>query len=418
MLWVFALISPAQAVEIPAIDATLNGFVEGRYGQRLQNDPFQRDESLAETRLQLGLNRMGELTTLQVRADFYYDDLVDQDDVDLEEGRGWADLREANLLFSPHDIADVKLGRQILTWGTGDLLFINDLFPKDWQSFFIGRDEEYLKAPSDAALFSFFPEAVNVDFVYVPQFDPDRYIRGERLSYWNPMLGRLAGRDAIITTELPDGAGQDDEFALRLSKNINGYELALYGYAGFWKSPVGYNPTTGKATFPKLSVAGASLRGNLGPGVSHLELGYYDSRQDRDGDDPLVPNSELRFLVGYEQEVLRNVMLAGQYYLEALQDYDQYELTAPAGQARDEYRHLLTLRLTWMLLNQNLTLSLFSYFSPSDEDLYLRPAVSYKLTDAWLVTAGGNIFAGEEAYTFFGQFENNTNMYAGLRYSF
>ena len=44
---------------------------------------------------------------------------------------------------------DVKLGRQVLTWGTGDLLFLNDLFPKDWVSFFAGRDDEYLKAPSN-----------------------------------------------------------------------------------------------------------------------------------------------------------------------------------------------------------------------------------------------------------------------------
>ncbi len=50
---------PVQAVEIEALDATLHGFLDARYGQRLQEDPFQRDESLAETRLQLGLNRMG-----------------------------------------------------------------------------------------------------------------------------------------------------------------------------------------------------------------------------------------------------------------------------------------------------------------------------------------------------------------------
>ncbi len=132
-----------------------------------------------------------------------------------------------------------------------------------------------------------------------------------------------------------------------------------------------------------------------------------------------MPNSELRALLGYEQEVVRNVTLSGQYYLEALQDYDRYTAAlAPGVPARDEYRHLATLRLTWMLLNQNLTLSLFGYFSPSDEDLYLRPAVTYKLNDAVMLTAGGNIFSGQQDYTFFGQFENNTNLYAGLRYSF
>ena len=61
----------------------------------------------------------------------------------------WIDPREAWLSTQPLDFLDLKAGRQVVTWGTGDLLFINDLFPKDWQSFILGRDEEYLKAPSD-----------------------------------------------------------------------------------------------------------------------------------------------------------------------------------------------------------------------------------------------------------------------------
>jgi hypothetical protein len=32
--------------------------------------------------------------------------------------------------------------------------------------------------------------------------------------------------------------------------------------------------------------------------------------------------------------------------------------------------------------------------------------------------AGGNIFAGEEDHTFFGQFAENSNVYGAVRYSF
>jgi hypothetical protein len=76
------------------------------------------------------------------------------------------------------------------------------------------------------------------------------------------------------------------------------------------------------------------------------------------------------------------------------------------------------MRLTWQLLNQNLTLSLFNFWSPSDQDGYLRPVVEYKITDAWQVSTGANFFWGKEEHTFFGQFDNNNNLYAGLRYSF
>jgi hypothetical protein len=90
----------------------------------------------------------------------------------------------------------------------------------------------------------------------------------------------------------------------------------------------------------------------------------------------------------------------------------------PNDTARDEVRHVLTLRLTQMLMNQNLMLSLFTFYSPSDNDVYIRPIVTYKMTDHWMITANGNFFAGEDDHTFFGQFRYNSNVNLGVRYSF
>jgi len=399
--------------------ADLHGFLDLRAGTRLQEDAYQRDTSILEGRLQLDYRQRFDALTLQLRGDLIADDVTTDHHFDLEEGTGFFDLREANLLFSPTYTMDVKIGRQILTWGTGDLLFINDLFPKDWQSFFIGRDEEYLKAPSDAAMISLFPEWATIDLVLTPRFDSDRYLSGQRLSYWNPNLGRVAGRDAVINADQPDDWFDDFELAGRLSKNIEGYELALYAYRGFWKSPVGFNPDSGRAASTRLNVYGGSVRGALQGGIFNLELGYYDSHADRDGDDPFQPNSEMRYLVGYERELAKELTGSAQFYLEQLLDYDAYEDSLPAGQSkRDQYRQVLTLRLTKLLMQQQLRLSLFSYFSPTDEDFYLRPNVRYNLADNWLLTVGANLFGGSEDYTFFGQLEDNTNVYAGLRYSF
>ncbi len=416
----FLLLIPAQlyAAQLPQL-ADLHGFFDLRGGTRLQSDPYQRDTSLLEGRLQLDYSHQFEASTLQLRGDFITDEVADDQAIDLESGAGFFDLREANLIFSPTDSVDVKAGRQILTWGTGDLLFINDLFPKDWQAFFIGRDEEYLKAPSDAVLISLFPAWATIDLALTPRFDSDRYLSGERLSYWNPSLGRIAGRDAVIDADQPDKWFRDYEMALRLSKNIAAYEVALYAYRGYWKSPVGYDLNSRRAIYPRLNSYGASLRGPLQGGIYNLEIGFYDSRDDPDGDDPLQPNSEMRYLVGYERELARGLTTGGQFYLEQLLDYDNYRSSLPTEQpARDEYRQVLTLRLTKLLLQQTLTLSLFSYWSPSDQDYYLRPNLRYKLTDNWLLTAGGNWFGGGDAHTFFAQLEDNSNVYAGLRYSF
>lgn len=387
----------------------LNGFYEMRSGYRTRNDKHQKDMSLMENRLQLDVSSFPEWGDLRVKGDILGDLVTEEADFDL---------REANIFASPLDFMDVKVGRQILTWGTGDLVFINDLFPKDWRSFFIGRDVEYLKAPSDAAKVSLFSDMANLDIVYTPQFDSDRFITGERISYWNSSLGRLAGNDAIQRIEKPDRWLRDDEIAARLYKNIDNYEFALYGYRGYWKSPAGLDKARTQAIFPELNVYGASVRGRVGKGIGNLEVGYYESDDDQSGEDPIVSNSELRFLAGYSQEIGKDLTLGMQYYVEHMTDYPQHKDGIPAGLDRDRDRHLLTVRLTKLLMNQNLRLSLFTYFSPSDEDSYFRPNINYKVSDNLTVETGANIFFGNYDSTFFGQFKNTTNIYTALRYSF
>ncbi|MCF7848403.1 MAG: hypothetical protein K9M45_06090 [Kiritimatiellales bacterium] len=415
-----SLISLILSANAFALDTEFHGFVDGRAGMRTQNDPYEDQQSLAEIRAQLDSLTYLDAFTLQIRADLVYDALADDPEkIDLQTGEGFIDLREFNILFTPVDWADVKLGRQILTWGTGDLLFINDLFPKDWNSFFLGRDTEYLKAPSDAIYASLFPSFGSIDIAYTPRFDADRYIDGSRISYWNQGLNRIAGQDAIIKTDVPNNNFEDDEIAARFYRSVKGYEAALYFYSGFWKSPAGADPVSGKATFPNLNVYGASAKGTLGSGIVSTELGYYDSRDDSGGGNPFVRNSEFRFLAGYERELAKNFSAGIQYYLEHMMDHNDYLDGLPSTKyAADENRHVVTLRLTRMLMNQNLILSLFTYYSPSDHDVYLRPVATYKLDDHWKLTANGNFFIGQYDHTFFGQFKNNNNVNLGVRYSY
>lgn len=400
----------------------LAGFLESRGGIRTREDPYEKDASLGETRLQLEIQQLWKGVNFKVVSDFLYDPVLDHHRVDFEEGEGWIDLRQANAAFTPLSFVDVKAGRQILSWGTGDLLFLNDLFPKDWQAFFIGRDVEYLKAPSDAVKVSLFGGPANIDLIYNPRFDSDRYLTGRRLSYYNTVFGRSAGRDAVVRADQPDGWFSDDEWAMRVSKNLGGYEMAAYGYRGYWKSPAGFDLQKRKVSFPRLCVYGGSLRGQAAGGIANAEFAYYDSREDRSGEDPYINNSQVRVLLGYERDLAAlaaDLSLGLQYYLEWMMKHADYERALPSGNPEaDEYRHVLTVRLRKLLWNQTLTLSLFGFYSPSDKDLYLRPKVNYKLTDHWTAEAGCNIFAGEEKYTFFGQFAKNSNFYFALRYGF
>jgi hypothetical protein len=413
--------SPSSPSSLPAVLDNLVGFAEFRLGTRLQNDDDHDTMSIGEARLQLETQQDIGPVRITAVGDLLYDHEYNHLGIDLEDGEGMLDLRELNALFTPVHFMDVKVGRQILTWGTGDLVFINDLFPKDWKSFFIGRDDEYLKAPSDAVKISLYGDALpNLDIVYTPRFDSDRFVDGSRLSFWNLNQQQRTGEDDILDVEKPENWIDDDEIALRLFKNVNGYELAAYAYRGFWKSPAGSDPNTGEYTFPQLNVYGASVRGMVAGGIGYAETGWYESTDDPDGDDPLIANSELRFLLGYERELAKNLTATFQYYLVQMLDHDEYTDNLPAGiqPDNDEWNHTFTLRLTQTLLQQNLTLSCFTRYSITENDAYFRPKAHYKVSDDLAVEIGGNLFTGRDEYTFLEQFARNNNAYIAVRHSF
>ncbi len=392
----------------------LSGSLELRSGMRLQNDPVSEDSTLNELRLQL--QNRGQLGDWNYRltGDFLYDDEAENRGINFRSGEGWFDLREATLAGQLNASLDLKLGRQTTTWGTGDLLFINDLFPKDWQSFLLGRDEEYLKAPGNAARLNFFSEAINLDVVFSPRFDPDRFITGERLSYFDPGSDDLVGKNQVVNPRHPSA----HEFALRAHRLIGSAEVAFYFYDGFWKSPAGQS-ADGRAIFPSLQVTGASWRQPALDGILYSEIGYYNSKDDSSGLDPSIRNSETRWLAGYERELGENLTGSFQYYAEHRSHQHAFADGFPDGASvPDRTRHLLTMRLTKLALMQNLRLSLFTFWSPSDEDFYVRPQFQYQYDDHWTFGGGMNVFEGTETSTFFGQFENNSNVYLFGRYGF
>lgn len=397
----------------------LSGFIEGRAGVRLKDDTLQKKMPIGEARIQLQAEKNWERLTGRITTDFVYDGIVAENDTSLETGDGIIDVREAFLVGQPTGFTDLKVGRQILTWGTGDLFFINDMFPKDWNSFFIGRDEDYLKAPSDAVKLSVFSDAANLDVVYTPRFDPDRFMDGRRISYYDGNTGFKAGTESQIHVETHDDWFADDEWSARLYRNFGTAEAALYAYDGYWKSPAGQNQATSYKTFPELSVYGASVRAPIAKGIANVEVGYYDSTDDPDGDDANIPNSEARLLVGYEQELAPNLTGGVQYYVEHKRDYSDYRRTLPASaKQKDKNRQVVTARLTKLMMNQNLTLSAFNFYSPSDQDGYARLRATYKIDDNWRVEGGANLFYGEDDHTFFGQYDDNNNVYTSVRYSF
>ena len=393
----------------------INGFLMGNFSGRTTGQRSGGKEGddllLGEERLRLDIFGWAESieASARVKGDFFHDAVAEEFDVDL---------REAYLDYTTGEF-DFRLGRQIVTWGVGDLLFINDVFPKDWVSFFSGRPLEYLKIGVDGFRTRYSSIPLNADFLVLPFFEPDNLPTSKRFFFFDP-FSAIDSRDK----HEPGTSFRNTELALRLYRRIGDFDVSAYAYKGFWRTPSMrpdslVSPSRLTIFYPELSVYGLSGQGSGFNGILSFEAGYYHSRQDEDGDDPSIPNSQFKFLTGYQRQIGEDFTLGLQYYGEIITDHSALLDSLPTGFPRPKkYRDVVTLRLEHFFMHQSLNLSLFTFYSRADNDYLIRPKVFYKFTDTLSSTLGANIFGGQKNTTFLGQLDKNDNIYLTVRFDF
>ncbi|MBI5103271.1 MAG: hypothetical protein HZB33_15760 [Nitrospirae bacterium] len=397
-----------------ASDISLHGFMQGNYSAGVAaSNPQGGDFKLAEERLQLKLDATADPFHLFIKADGWYDHI----------GQKWgSELREGYIDYTAGKW-DARLGRQVITWGVGDLVFINDVFPKDYEAFFSGRPLEYLKKGVDGAKIGLYPGFASFELVAIPLFTPNHFPDSQRFWMFDPLSGNGPGITNRETVK-PAATIENTEIALRAYRDIAGFDASLYYYRGFFRQPSMLPdnmtmPTKLTLSYPKLSVYGASLQGKALDGVLSLEAGHYDSRQDRNGTDPMVPNSQTRFLLCYQRQLWEDFTVSFQYYAAYMHDYRPYMKNLPSGFPQERHLHdLVSIRLTQFLMHQTLRLSWFSFWGPSDSDYLLNPEIKYNFSDHVWAALGGMVFGGDKSWSQFGQLDKNDNVYLQVRYEF
>jgi hypothetical protein len=346
---------PAFAQEIEdEKNIEIHGFLMGNYSWRTSGQKPDGKEGddflLAEERLRLDVFGWTESIEASIRfkGDLLYDNVAEEFDTDLREF--YADYTTGDF--------DFRLGRQIVTWGVGDLLFINDPFPKDYVAFFSGMPLEYLKIGSDALRTRYSSDLINAEFLVIPFFEPNNLPTSDRFLLFDPFPS-IPSREK----KEPATTFENTQLALRLYRRIKDFDVSVYAYRGFWLTPNMKPddltaPTQVITFYPDLSVYGMSAQGGALGGVLSFETGYYQSREDEGGKDPFIRNSQIRFLIGYQRQLWEDFNVGVQYYSEYMLNHDEYVENLPEGVPKlDEYRDITTVRLTQLLMHQTLKLS-------------------------------------------------------------
>jgi hypothetical protein len=164
-------------------------------------------------------------------------------------------------------------------------------------------------------------------------------------------------------------------------------------------------------------VYGASAITPFAKGLLNIEIAYYDSTEDEQGNEPLVPNSQMRWLLGYEQELVKNLTASAQLYVEHTNDFDALKANSLAPEFDpNRSRVLFTQRFMYRVMQQTLTLNAFNFYSTSDEDGYLKLSADYSPVDQWQLSGGFNLFYGKQRFSFFKQFEDASNAFVRFKY--
>lgn len=393
------LAAPARA------EVSFSGFVQQNTAFNTAGaNPDGRHTKWLEERARLQLDASKGDWRLLLKGDAAYD----------HQGRGdQSELREGYASYAAGDW-DLRVGRQVITWGLGDLVFVNDVFPKDHEALFAGRPLEYLKLGVDAVKLGVYPGFASFELVVAPEFRPSRIPDAARFHLYDPMPA-LTDR----ATEEP----AHGDIGLRIYRDVGGWDAAVYLYRGYQRTPSMRPdsmtaPTRITFFYPELSTYGASLSGRVGEGVVSLEAAYYDSRQDRAGTDFTVPNSQTRLLLAYQWQPWEDFALNLQYYAERMSDHDAYHASLPPGFPIDKrWSHTVGLRATQFFLHQTLRLSVYASRNASNDDYFFNPELRYSFTDRVWGAIGANVFGGEP-WGPFGQLARDDNVYLQLRYEF
>jgi hypothetical protein len=383
--------------------AQVTGFVQLRQAQRIESIDCQA-VSACTTMVQEALGellfekRLNDQWSGSLRVEAGYDNAVSDDRLSV---------REAFVDWAPASTTSVKLGRQVLTWGVSDYLYVNDIFPKNYDSFFTGGGFDRMKVPVDAARVQWHAGSVDVEAV-----------AARSKADTSPDAARFS---AMTVPSMAVAVDEDDraDLALKVSGHAGGWDLA--GYAASFRSREQRQFMDGsglRIDRPRLRHLGASATGNAVGGLIWLEGAIRDAGDER----PMTVNrhflgSSAKLIAGYSREIGTDLTASAQLQLEAATSRQHYlDSLAPGLRPLKAISSTLHLRVHGSWMNQTLGGGA-QVFLGNEGDSHFNPFVSWSPADGWTVEGGANLFNGRSD-TRYGALQDDSNVYVLGRYSF
>lgn len=323
------------------------------------------------------------------------------------------------------DKFDLRMGKQQVVWGKADGVFITDVVsPLDLTEFLL-PDFNEIRQGVLAAKFNYYMGTDMFELIWIPVFTSTE--RPGAGSIWGvepdfPVPVNYDWSRADVTTslenseifakysflssnldlELMAGYTWDDDPSMHISRNFRmiGVERQL--------ESLDVTPR-----HHRLGLAGGSFSTEIAGFVVRGEGAWYNGKKfqtaDPQKEDGLTEKNYLHYLIGTDYNI-GGVNVSAQFIQQFIADYDDLV-------QEDEYQNTMTFLANYDMFRETLNLELFSYFGLDKGDALVRPKITYDFDDGIEVLGGANIFTGDQDGQF-GQFRDNTMVYAKIKYSF
>jgi len=323
---------------------------------------------------------------------------------------------------------DVKVGKMIVSWGTGDLWNPTDVV--NAVDFIDFLDSEKIGVP--AADMSFYPtDETRLRLLVIPAFTPSRTPPiGKRFNpvppegLFVPTPGGPVGPVPIAERDLPDGTAENVQLAGRASTTIAGLDLSgtyVYGWndlATFTIDPTGdpLVPLQVTPRYDRYHMFGGDIATTLWVFEVHAEAGQFVTEGNRDDDflqylvggryttgDVLTAKDEVRFIVEFASEwVTREASAAN--------------AVSGSGFAR-AFKNTVLNRIAYKPFNELEIQGTVAAILYGPDSFYFRPEASYDIGAHTKIRAGFDLMGGPKS-SFFGSYSGEDRFWLSLKLTF
>ncbi|MEA1898826.1 MAG: DUF1302 family protein [Bacteroidota bacterium] len=325
------------------------------------------------------------------------------------------------------DNFDIRVGRQQIVWGKADGVFITDIVSPLNLTEFLLPDFDEIRTGVIATKLDYYIGNSTFEVIWIPVFTPTERPAPGSIWYIQPEMPAPASYDwskSEINTSL-----ENSELFANFSMMTSNIDFDIMGAYTWDDNPSMHiqkqfeiDTTTGNPILTglnitpqhhRLSVGGGSFSTEIKGFVFRGEGAYYNGKyfqtEDPTAEDALIQKNYLHYLVGLDFNI-GSVKLSTQFIQQTILDYDDFILN-------EKSLYTMTFLARYDVLHETLHLELFSYVGLTNDDALIRPKITYDFDDSFSILLGSNIFVGDSNGQF-GQYGDNSMIYAKLKYSF